>query len=194
MSDDKFTDYYEVLQVSTNAEVDTVHRVYRLLAQRFHPDNQETGNARRFQELTQAYQVLSDPERRAKYDVTHNRMKQDRWRLIASGEGSETDFAFEQAIRLTVLEALYTKRRVEPHQPDIFVGDLEQLIGRPREQLEFTVWYLIQKSYVQRSDNSRLTITVAGAEFLEQNYHARAPYKRLNPASQDKPDVPASVA
>jgi len=36
-------DYYEILQISVNAEPDTVHRVYRLLAQRFHPDNKERG-------------------------------------------------------------------------------------------------------------------------------------------------------
>ena len=38
-------DHYELLQVSPTAEIDTIHRVYRLLAQRFHPDNRETGNA-----------------------------------------------------------------------------------------------------------------------------------------------------
>ena len=38
-------DHYEVLQISPNAEPDTVHRVYRLLAQRLHPDNAQTGNA-----------------------------------------------------------------------------------------------------------------------------------------------------
>ena len=37
-------DYYEILQISPNAEPETVHRVFRLLAQRCHPDNAETGN------------------------------------------------------------------------------------------------------------------------------------------------------
>ena len=41
-------DYYELLQVSPTADPETIHRVYRLLAQRFHPDNSETGNASRF--------------------------------------------------------------------------------------------------------------------------------------------------
>jgi len=36
-------DFYEVLQLSPNADPDTVHRVFRVLAQRFHPDNKETG-------------------------------------------------------------------------------------------------------------------------------------------------------
>jgi len=37
-------DYYEVLQISPNAHVETIHRVYRLLAQHFHPDNKDTGD------------------------------------------------------------------------------------------------------------------------------------------------------
>ena len=61
------SDFYERLQISANAEPETIHRVYRLLAPRFHPDNQETGDEGRFREITEAYQVLSDPEKRAQY-------------------------------------------------------------------------------------------------------------------------------
>jgi curved DNA-binding protein CbpA len=172
-------DYYELLQISTNAEPETVHRVYRLLAQRFHPDNQETGNEARFRELTEAYEVLSNPERRAKYDVVHARQRQERWRLVASGEDSENDFGMEQSVRLTVLEVLYTKRRVEPYSPGMFAPDLERLTGRPREHLEFTFWFLIQKKLVTRSDNSLLVITADGVEYLEGNYQAVEQRRRL---------------
>ena len=41
--EERLPDYYETLQISPNADPDTIHRVYRLLAQRFHPDTQETG-------------------------------------------------------------------------------------------------------------------------------------------------------
>ena len=54
-------DYYEVLQISRNAEVETIHRVYRMMATRFHPDNPRTGNTETFLLLKRAYQVLSDP-------------------------------------------------------------------------------------------------------------------------------------
>ncbi len=172
-------DYYETLQISSNAEPETVHRVYRMLAQRFHPDNRETGNAARFREVTEAYQVLSDPERRAQYDVAYQGQRQDRWRLVATGAQAENDFGTEQYVRLTILEVLYTKRRVEPHDPGIFVLDLEKMIGRPREHLEFTVWFLVQKKFVQRGDNAVLTITADGVEHLEQNYQANLQNKRL---------------
>ena len=74
MDDDRQIDYYELLQISPNAEPDTIHRVYRLLAQRFHPDNQETGDPARFRQVTDAYQVLSDPEQRARFDVQHQQI------------------------------------------------------------------------------------------------------------------------
>ena len=61
-------DYYEALQISVNAEPETVHRVYRLFAQRYHPDNKETGSESRFRLVTEAYRVLSDPKLRAQYD------------------------------------------------------------------------------------------------------------------------------
>src|SRR5580704_4322247 len=58
-------DYYEIMQLSPNADTETIHRVYRLLAQRYHPDNAGTGNSELFVQLTDAFQTLSDPERRA---------------------------------------------------------------------------------------------------------------------------------
>ena len=180
-------DYYEILQISTNAEPDTIHRVYRLLAQRFHPDNAESGNEVQFRKLSEAYQVLSDPESRAKYDVAHQRQRQDRWKLVSSGAEAENDFEIEQHVRLTVLEVLYTRRRTEPGDPGVTPLDLERLIGRAREHLEFTIWYLNQKKWITRSDNSALVITADGAEFLESHYKEHLHRKRLTAA-------PASVA
>lgn len=177
MSDETRPDYYEILQISPSAEPETIHRVYRLLAQRFHPDNQESGNERRFRELTDAYQIISDPERRAEYDVAYQRQVQQRWRLVAAGADDENDFHAEQQLRLTFLEVLYTRRRVEPQSPAMTPLDLEALIGRPREHLEFTTWYLLQRKFVTRSDNSALTITAEGVDYLEQHYQ-RVPQRR----------------
>jgi curved DNA-binding protein CbpA len=183
MSTDLNADYYEVLQISPNAEPDTIHRVYRLLAQRLHPDNAETGNASQFRLITEAYQVLSEPEQRARYDVVHARQRQERWRLVASNDRAENDFDAEHLIRLTVLEVLYTRRRVEPDSPAMSPLDLETLIGRAREQLQFTIWYLLQKKYLTRSDNSMMVITAEGVEYLESNYRDTLQRRRLTAAS-----------
>ena len=179
-------DYYEVLQVNASADPETIDRVYRMLAQRFHPDNQQTGDESRFRTLLEAYTVLRDPEKRASYDVLHQQRRQDRWRLVASGAQSENDFEMEQIVRLTVLEALYTKRRLEPANPGIFFREFERLIGKPREHLEFTIWFLQQKKFVAQGDNSQLVLTIEGAEYLEQTYRSNLQQKRLPAAHESR--------
>jgi len=64
-------DYYEVLGVSRNASPDEIRRAYRRLALKYHPDNYRGDKAEaeaKFKELAEAYEVLSDPQRRALYD------------------------------------------------------------------------------------------------------------------------------
>src|SRR4029450_8377586 len=138
-------DLYEVLQISPNADPETVQRVYRLLAQRFHPDNQTTGDSERFRLLTEAYRVLSDPQLRAQYDVHRPERQHERAHLLSEALRAHDDVESEQRLRLTGLELLYAQRRTEPRKPGVFFGDLEGLVGRPREHLEFTMWYLTQK-------------------------------------------------
>jgi curved DNA-binding protein len=179
MSETGSDDYYELLQISPNAEPDTVHRVYRLLARRWHPDNQRTGNDARFRALHEAYLILSDPEKRAKYDIVHQKQRHARWQVVSTETRADTDFEIEQIVRLAVLEVLYLHRRSEPNNPGIFVLDLEALTGRAREHLEFTIWYLSQKQYLQKTDNSRLVITAQGVDYLEVNQQANLQRRRL---------------
>lgn len=165
-------DYYELLQISVNAEPETIHRVYRLLAQRYHPDNNATGNAERFRALHEAYAVLSDPARRAQYDVVYHARKQDRWRSLAAPDRAENEFELEHLTRLIVLEVLYSNRRSDPNSSGVFVLDLEELTGRAREHLVFTTWYLAKRGFIERGDNSRIGITAEGVDYLEQNYRS----------------------
>lgn len=162
-------DHYEVLQISKNADADTIQRVFRLLARRFHPDNPSTGNNARFRQIHEAYLILSDPEKRAAYDARHETLRQERWRFVQSGPPSDNDFALEQHVRWLVLEILYSRRRTEPERAGMSYLELSQLLGRPREHMEFTVWYLIHKGLVQRGDQSSLNITVEGVDFLEKS-------------------------
>ena len=177
MSDSQAVDYYEVLQISPNADPDTIQRVFRLLAQRFHPDNAETGDAERFRAMHEAYSILSVPERRAQYDIHHQALRQERWRFAAGAKGG-TDTEIEQQSRATILEILYSRRRAEPSNPSFSQYEISQLTGQPREHLEFSIWYLAQKKFVTRDDQSRLTITVDGVDYVEK-HHSDAMQRRL---------------
>ena len=179
MDHDAPVDYYDVLQVSPSAEPDTIHRIYRLLAQRFHPDNKETGNPAKFREIADAFAVLGDPEKRARFDLVHDRQQKERWRLVETGANADHDFELEQRVRLTVLEVLYTKRRTDPHADGLSMLDLEAFTGRAREQLEFSMWYLSNRNFVQRSDSSLFVITADGVDHLEKNYDAHPQTRRL---------------
>ena len=62
-------DYYDLLGVSRDADPETLKRSYRRLARQYHPDvNKDPGAEDKFKEVGQAYQVLSDPQTRARYD------------------------------------------------------------------------------------------------------------------------------
>jgi curved DNA-binding protein len=69
----KFRDYYEVLGVPRTATAEEIKRVYRQLARQHHPDLQPAAQraqaSERFKEINEAYEVLSDPDKRAKYDA-----------------------------------------------------------------------------------------------------------------------------
>jgi curved DNA-binding protein len=65
----KFRDYYEILGVKRGAEQGDIQRAYRKLARKYHPDVNKAANAEdKFKELSEAYEVLKDPEKRKMYD------------------------------------------------------------------------------------------------------------------------------
>src|SRR5262249_39472162 len=110
------TDYYETLQISPNADADTIQRVFRLLAQRFHPDNKETGDADRFRALHEAYSVLSVPDRRAQYDVHHQALRQGRWRFAATATSSSSSSCARPSSRSST-RGVAPSRTIPPFRP-----------------------------------------------------------------------------
>ena len=66
----EFKDYYRILGIARNADDKTIKSAYRKLARKYHPDVAKTKDAGdRFREVTEAYEVLSDPEKRRRYDT-----------------------------------------------------------------------------------------------------------------------------
>ena len=171
-----FVDYYEVLQVSPNADLDTIHRVYRMLAQRHHPDNGDTGNEEAFKLLLKAYRVLSDMEHRAAYDLRHRAARGLRWKIFDQPSAAD-GVDGERHKRRGILSLLYTKRVNQPEQPGVTLIEFEELLGCPREHLECSIWYLREKGFLTRSDNGRHTITALGFDEAETSGIMRPPRK-----------------
>ena len=162
----KIQDYYEFLQISPNAEPDTIHRVYRFLAVRLHPDNPETGDAEKFFLLQQAYDVLSNPARRAEYDAACKKEEPQSVPLSTTIDFMD-NMEGELNRRLAVLAVLYIRRRTNPYMPEVSLLEVERRMGFPRDYLEFTAWYLRNKGYITRADNSDFTLTAEGVDFVE---------------------------
>jgi curved DNA-binding protein CbpA len=160
-------DYYEFLEISPQATQETIHRVYRYLAARYHPDHAATGNLEKFTQLASAYKVLSDPAKRSEY----NAQRAMRHLTFQNPMSTSVDFMDQTEgdlnRRLAVLAILYYRRRMYPNKPEVDLAEIEERMGFPRDYLEFTIWYLTKKRYITRADNAELTLTVEGVDFIE---------------------------
>lgn len=159
-------DWYEIMQLSPNADAETVARVYRILAQRYHPDS-PTGNKELFLRLCEAHRVLSDPALRAQYDARHRDTQQLHWEIFDRPELPSRQEG-ERRKRKAILEALYAKALHNPESATMSSPELESLLGCPREHLEAALWYLRAKGCLKRADNGRFSITVAGFDAVEE--------------------------
>ena len=177
-----FVDLYEALQISPNADGETIHRIYRILAQRLHPDNRDTGNSEMFHHLTEAYHVLSDPEKRAAYDVQHRETRRVTWKIFEQSSAT-LGVDGEKRKRDGILALLYRKRIAQPEHAYLVLKEMEELLGVPREHLEFALWYLRESQLIQRSDNGRYSITLKGVDAAEAALDRKGAPVSLLPAA-----------
>lgn len=178
-------DYYEVLQISCNADQETVHRVFRMLAQRYHPDNRDSGNEEAFKRVVSAYRVLSNPEERAAYDAKHAGIRRRRWRIFDQAQ-APAGVEAERRKRSGILSLLYAQRINDPDRPFVTIHELEDVLGCPRYHLQVSLWYLKEKGYIGRTDDGRYLITCAGVDAAEADGEPGQSHRRLlKPAKID---------
>ena len=184
MFETKTVDYYEFLQISSNADFDTIHRVYKFLAARFHPDNPTSGDPEKFFLLKTAYDTLSDPVSRTEYDMNYERDASEGAPMSDSVDFMDGTKG-ELHRRLAVLAVLYYQRRTRPYKPEVPLHEIEKRMGFPRDYLDFTTWYLTRKGYVTKADNSDFALTADGVDFVEtQRVHVPILNKLLTNGSK----------
>lgn len=177
MGTDEFIDYYELLQLSSNADTDTIERIFRHFAKKFHPDNKESGDADRFRQIVEAHKTLSDPEKRAGYDVRYQDYWNRKWNLASeAGQqnsshevGDGTNFGDDDKHRQNLMSILYAQRRRNMKRPGVGDYELARLLGLPLELIEFHVWYLKAKGWVEQLDTGQLAISASGVDEVERN-------------------------
>lgn len=172
-----FVDYYEVLEVSPNANSETIDRIFRYFAKRYHPDNRDTGDETRFNDIVEAHNTLRDPVKRAQYDIQyreHSSSRSELAREATAVHGFERDIVIQEKL----LSLLYVKRRRDVNNPGIGDSEIEVLLECPREHLEFHLWYMKAKGWIAKTENGTFAITVDGVDRANSE-HRRETATRL---------------
>lgn len=158
-----FVDHYEVLEASVNANFDTIERIFRYMAKRYHPDHSEHGDIKKFSQLVEAYEVLKDPEQRASYDAQYAANRSDEQTIVEEAGHANSD----TADRHRLLKLFYAQRRRNMREPGMGINTVENMMKLPQEVLDFHLWYFRQKGWVQREESGSISITAAGVDKIE---------------------------
>lgn len=160
-----FEDYYEILEVHFGVDSETISRAYKSLVQRYHPDNQQTGNVERFMQVVKAHEILSSPEIRAIYDSDYCQNSSKSISVfVPTPEAEEDGYARDRKMFDRVLSLLYTSRRTDPRHSGMGIVQLEQKLGCTASHLEFHLWYLREKGWVERQETGLMAITAEGVD------------------------------
>jgi hypothetical protein len=168
MTEKDFVDYYELLQLSPNADTDTIDRIFRHLAKKTHPDSTQFPDNGLFQLIVEAHRTLADPEARAGYDAKYQEYWQRKWR-IASEASDVTAFDNDIKTREQLLSLLYVQRRRDMKNPGLGELSVARLLLTPPVLLEFHLWYLKAQGWVERLDSGLYAITAQGVDQVEKS-------------------------
>lgn len=197
----KFQDHYSILGVEPKANLETIQAAYAKLAQKYHPENRETGDKGKFESVNQAYEVLSDASLRREFDKLKG-TEGEQGTPKFSGRDFFDALGRDSGLRLALLCILYDRRRAKPFTPSLSMRNVESMVQGTTEELNFAVWYLKQKNLAESDDKSSLQITVEGMDYLENNrpsadvvmpFIKAAALRAAPPPAKPAPDPAAEV-
>jgi DnaJ-like protein len=151
-----------------------IAKAYRLLAALYHPDKRDTGDKEAFLKIVEAYRVLSDPVRRGTYDrstygTTHSAVdeKEIRDETRTSEPHAVQSVESEAELRQSLLQVLYATRRNRPDNPGLSLTALAELFSCSIDVMQFTLWYLRGKRFIDTVGDGNVAITVLGVDHVE---------------------------
>ena len=173
-----FTDYYEILEISPNANSETIDRIFRYLAQRYHPDNPDTGDrpasAKSWRPIIRS--KIRSNARSTIFSIKTIRASARNWpRKPATLKASNGMSTF----RTSCCRCFMSNADKTSTIPASAIYELERLSGCPREHLEFHLWYLKEKGWIGRIENGMLAITVEGVDRANSEHRPKTTTKLL---------------
>lgn len=176
--------HYEILELSANANQDTIERMFRYLATKHHPDS--GGDKEVFSTLLKAFEILRDPAARSAYDATLQQQKQENKKLVEHAREAGPD----AVVRHQLLQLFYARRRHAVGSPALGSMTIEKEMDISEEMLNFHLWFFREKGWIKREEDGGLAITAAGVERVEAGEMRAKKQARIN-AQQDTIAIPA---
>jgi hypothetical protein len=167
----KFQDHYALLGVDPKANSEAIQASYAKLAEKYGPDNRETGDHDKFEAIALAFEVLTDADLRAAFDKVKG-IDQDDSGIMFAGMEFFDALGRQTGLRAALLCVLYDRRRKKPTKPSLSMRHIDGILYATNDELVFALFYLKARNLVVADDKSNLQITVDGMDFLERNHPA----------------------
>jgi curved DNA-binding protein CbpA len=163
----KFQDHYEVLGVDHKAGTDAIQSAYARLSDKYNPQTGSAPDHDKFEAVTLAFEVLSDPDLRGDFDKLKGIGADDKPRF--SGRAFFDAYTRDVHLRVALLCVLYDRRRTKPFTPSLSMRNLENIFNVTTVEMNFAIWYMKQRDLVVMDDKSSLMITTPGMDYLRDN-------------------------
>jgi len=163
----KFQDHYAVLDVDPKADQTTILAAWANLVAKYHPVRGTSPDPEKFQAISTANEILSDPSARAAFDQLRGNPQQEGPHRF-SGKAFFEKTAGEQTRRLAILCLLYDRARQTPTRPGLSFRQTEAILNMSGDDMRFAMAYLKQRGLAIADDKSNLLVTVDGMDFVEK--------------------------
>lgn len=165
----EFIDYYDLLQVDPKCDARILDVAYRYFAKLYHPDHAETADVEKFNEVSDAYAVLRDHDKRAEYDqIYFARKDMNNYKFERFNEppiDQKTALSDAEAHEKILLH-LYKRRRENANEAGVAGWLIQEVLDCSEDHFEFHVWYLKSKGFIEITEQGTLAVTIQGVDHV----------------------------